>query len=97
MRRERGKQVVGWARLIASLRNCQPLMVGRDLDGAVVVSVERVWMGAQSSVNGPSLRPIVLKRLTIASNRLLASKSPYLRPYLRQMLKRILELRGRLA
>ena len=83
MRRERGRQVVGWARLLASLRNRQPLRVGRDSKGAVVTSVERVWMGAQSSVNGLFLRPIVLKRLTIASKR----------PYLRRILERILRLR----
>ena len=94
MRRERGKQVIGWARLLVGLRNRQPLRVGRDSKGAVVTSVEQAWHRAQSH---PSLYPIVLRRLILASNRLLASKSPYLRPYLRQMLKRILELRGRLA
>lgn len=47
MRRERGRQVVGWTRLIAGLRNRQTVRVGRDARGAIVTSVERVWMGSQ--------------------------------------------------
>ena len=52
---ERGRQVVGWARLLASLRNSQRIKVGRDSKGAVVTSVETSWKKNQQMTLGKLL------------------------------------------
>ena len=68
---ERGRQVVGWARLLASLHNRQPLRVGRDFEGAVVTSVERAWQGAQSRHVAPgSFRRLLSMGWTLLNERI---------------------------